>query len=138
MGGGPAAWTAERRTEVHEKTAPTVTQPAAMVIAPPSGEFHSDPSFLSTWKTFDDCAHDAMLRAAVEREFQIIGEAISQLANLDPQIASAISEFRRIIAFRNILIHGYADVDNTLVWDIVETQLPLLKKEVEALLRDGS
>lgn len=60
-----------------------------------------------------------------------------QLAKSDPQVASSISEFRRIIAFRNILIHGYADVDNTLVWDIVETKLPVLKKQVEALLGDG-
>ena len=89
-------------------------------------------------KTFDDYNHNAMLRAAVEREFQIIGEAVSNIAKLNPEIASAISEFRRIIAFRNILIHGYADVDNTLVWDIIETKLPVLKKQIETLLTQGS
>ena len=78
-----------------------------------------------------------MLHAAVEREFQIIGEAISQLAKPDPQIVSGISEFWRVIAFRNILIHGYTDVDNSLVWDIVETRLPTLKKQNEALLTAG-
>jgi uncharacterized protein with HEPN domain len=85
-------------------------------------------------KTFDDYLQDSMLRAAVEREFEIIGEALSQLSKLDSKLASRISEHRRIIAFRNILIHGYADVDNQLVWDIVESKLPKLSQEVAALL----
>lgn len=89
-------------------------------------------------KTFDDYMHDAMLRPAVERELQIVGEAITQVARIDPQTAAGISGFRRIIAFRNILIHGYADVDNTLVWDVVEAKLPLLKREIELLLQDQS
>ncbi|MPZ20988.1 MAG: DUF86 domain-containing protein [Luteitalea sp.] len=76
-----------------------------------------------------------MLRAAVEREFEIIGEELAQLARIDGDAASQISEYQRIIAFRNILIHGYADVDDRLVWDIVETKLPTLRTEVEALLR---
>lgn len=45
-----------------------------------------------------------------------------------------VSEHRRIIAFRNILIHGYAEVDDRLVWDIIESKLPLLRRETEALL----
>ncbi|HKV27374.1 MAG TPA: HepT-like ribonuclease domain-containing protein [Candidatus Acidoferrales bacterium] len=45
-----------------------------------------------------------------------------------------ISEHRRIIAFRNILIHGYAEVDDRLVWDIIEAKLPILRRETEALL----
>ena len=89
-----------------------------------------------TGKTFADYQRDAMLRAAVERQFEIIGEAVSQLARLDRELASRITNYRRIIAFRNILIHGYADVDDRLVWDVVETNFPLLRKEVEALLRE--
>lgn len=54
-----------------------------------------------------------------------------------PDITSRISEHRRIIAFRNILIHGYADVDDRLVWDIVETKLPVLRREIESLLQEG-
>jgi uncharacterized protein with HEPN domain len=77
-----------------------------------------------------------MLRAAVERQFEIIGEALAQLASCDAAEAARISEHRRIIAFRNILIHGYADVDDRLVWDIVETRLPLLRREVDGLLGD--
>ena len=76
-----------------------------------------------------------MLRAAVERELSIIGEALTQLAKSDPELSGGISEHRRIIAFRNILIHGYADVDDRLVWGVVETKLPLLSREIEALLK---
>lgn len=85
-------------------------------------------------KTFADYSGDAMLRAAVEREFEIMGEALAQLARLDDEIAGQITDYRRIIAFRNILIHGYADVDDRLVWDVVETKLDLLRREVDALL----
>ena len=75
-----------------------------------------------------------MLRAAVEREFEIVGEALARLAKDDPDVASEITEFRRIVAFRNILIHGYAEVDHRLVWDVVENTPPALRREVSALL----
>jgi uncharacterized protein with HEPN domain len=77
---------------------------------------------------------DAMVRSAVERQFEIIGEALGQLAKLDPETAGQISEHRRIIAFRNILVHGYAGVDDLLVWDMVSTRLADLRREVEGLL----
>jgi uncharacterized protein with HEPN domain len=85
----------------------------------------------------DDYADNAMLRAAVEREFEIIGEALAGLARLDEDLVSGISEYRRIIAFRNILIHGYAEIDDRLVWDIVESKLPILRREVAALIEGG-
>lgn len=77
-----------------------------------------------------------MLRAAVEREFEVIGEALAQLHKTDPSLASRITDLRRIVNFRNLLIHGYADVDDKLVWNIVETKLPTLKREIESLLSD--
>lgn len=75
-----------------------------------------------------------MLRSAVERQFEIIGETLVQLSRLDEALAARISEYRRIIAFRNILIHGYAQVDDRIVWDILETKLPILRREVRMLL----
>jgi len=72
----------------------------------------------------------------VERQFEIIGEALTRLARLDEAIAQRISEYRRIIAFRNILVHGYAQVDDRLVWDIVETKLDALRGEVTSLLEE--
>ena len=88
-------------------------------------------------RSFDQYRNDAMLRAAVERQFEIIGEAMARLARVDEAVAARISGYRRIIAFRNVLIHGYADVDDRLVWDVVETSLPTLVDEIEALANEG-
>jgi uncharacterized protein with HEPN domain len=87
-------------------------------------------------RTFADYSEDAMLRAAVEREFEIVGEALGKLARVNAALATRITGYRRIIAFRNILIHGYAQVDDRLVWDVVESKLPLLRSEVDALLKE--
>ena len=88
-------------------------------------------------KQFSDYEGDAMLRAAVEREFEIIGVALSELANLDKTLAARISEYPRIIAFRNIIAHGYAYVDSKTVWDIVHAKIPVLAREVESLLEEA-
>ncbi len=77
---------------------------------------------------------DEMLRAAVERQFEIIGEALAKLARIAPALAARIPEHRRIIAFRNLLIHGYAEVDDRLVWDILQSKLPGLRAAVASLL----
>ena len=87
-------------------------------------------------KTFTDYEEDVMLRSAVERQFEIIGEAMNKLAGVDEERARRIRNFQRIIAFRNILIHGYADVDDRLVWSIVETYLPQLVSDIAPLLED--
>ena len=88
-------------------------------------------------KAFEDYQRDAMLRAAVERQFEIVGEATAQLAKVDQNVADRISDYRRVVAFRNILIHGYADVDDRLVWDVVQAKLPILRRDVEELLREA-
>lgn len=88
-------------------------------------------------KQLTDYTREPMTRAAVERQFEIIGEALAQLARLDVQLAARISDYRRVIAFRNILIHGYADVDDQLVWGLLEAKLPTLRAEVQALLDEA-
>jgi uncharacterized protein with HEPN domain len=85
-------------------------------------------------KAFADFQGDPLLRSAVERQFEIIGEALTRLSRLDPETASRISEHRRIIAFRNILIHGYAQIDERLVWGVLDAKLPTLAHEVSNLL----
>jgi uncharacterized protein with HEPN domain len=65
-----------------------------------------------------------------------MGEAIGRIARLDAATAARISEQRRIIAFRNLLIHGYDLLDDELVWDTVNTEVPVLLLEVEGLLRE--
>jgi uncharacterized protein with HEPN domain len=80
---------------------------------------------------------DPLLRSGVERQFEIIGEALNRLRRLDPQTAAEITDVGRIIAFRDILIHGYDLVDHDVVWDVVEVHLPLLLREVCALLAEA-
>jgi uncharacterized protein with HEPN domain len=85
-------------------------------------------------KSFADYDSDALLRSGVERQFEIIGEAINRLSKIDAAMAQGLPESPRIVAFRNILIHGYDVVDNHVVWDIVQFKLPQLLAQVEALL----
>ena len=87
-------------------------------------------------RSFDDYQENAMLRAAVERQFEIIGGAVSQLAKLDEEKASRICEFRRITSLRNVLIHGYAKVNDSLVWDIVVNDLPRIARSAEEMIND--
>ena len=87
-------------------------------------------------KNLLDYQESDLLRSAVERQFEIIGEAMNKLAGTDETTARQITNFQRIIAFRNILIHGYADVDDGLVWDVVESYLPRLVAEVNNLLNE--
>ncbi len=91
----------------------------------------------SKGKTFEDYIQDVMLRSAVERQFEVLGEALSQLSRLDPDVAGRIPERRRIIAFRNVLVHGYASVDDRIVWGVLKRDLPDLLRQVEELLPEG-
>jgi uncharacterized protein with HEPN domain len=70
---------------------------------------------------------DVLLRSAVERQFEIVGEALSQLRRASPDLAAQVPDLPRIVAFRNLLIHGYAAIDNRLVWEVAtDRTTPLL------------
>ncbi len=77
-----------------------------------------------------------VVHSAVERKFEIIGEALNLLAKADPGLAARISGFQRMIAFRNLLIHGYASVDHRRVWSIIKDDLPELMDIVGKLLEE--
>ena len=85
-------------------------------------------------KSFADYEADDFLRSAVERQFEIVGEALNQLSRLDPATAATIAELPRIVAFRNVLIHGYASVDNRIVWGVIEGSLSSLRASLSRLL----
>ena len=85
-------------------------------------------------KNFGDYETDEFLRSAVERQFEIVVEAMNQLSRVDPETAAAIPELAHVIAFRNILVHRYANVDNRLVWGVLETDLPSLRTVLGKLL----
>lgn len=76
----------------------------------------------------------AMQRAATERMFEIMGEAMTRLREDDPDVLQAITDAHAIIGFRNRLIHGYDAVDDEIVWRIIQEKAPLLSQEVRALL----
>jgi uncharacterized protein with HEPN domain len=89
-------------------------------------------------KTLDDYGRDRLLRQAVERNFEIIGEAVGRLAKVDPATAAMIGEYQQIISFRNILIHGYDLIDESQVWEVIRRNLPTLEAEVSGLLAEAA
>jgi uncharacterized protein with HEPN domain len=89
--------------------------------------------FIGT-RTYDEYVADDLVQAAVERQFEIIGEAFAGLRRIAPAIADTIPDLSQIIAFRNVLIHAYATVDLQLVWGVIENDLPALTDAIARLL----
>jgi uncharacterized protein with HEPN domain len=81
-------------------------------------------------------ARNEIVHAAVERKFEIIGESLSQLAKRDSALAARIPRTREIIAFRNLLIHGYALIEHARVWRIAHESLPALHGVVVKLINE--
>ena len=76
---------------------------------------------------------DLKTRKAVERNIEIIGEAMRRIKEFEPEFL--ISDSRKIIDTRNRIIHGYDSVSADVVWLIVTRYLPILEKEVQELLK---
>jgi uncharacterized protein with HEPN domain len=91
-------------------------------------------TIIITGRTIEQYRGDLQLRWAVERGFEILGEALTQLRKINPATAQSITDWRAIIGFRNVLIHGYAIVDADKTWDIAINELPILMREVDQLL----
>lgn len=89
---------------------------------------------MTAGKSFADFDNDLVLRSAVERQFEILGEALGQLARLDAALAAKIPDLRQIVAFRNILIHSYALIDRARVWHTAQDDLPSLRAALDDLL----
>jgi uncharacterized protein with HEPN domain len=85
-------------------------------------------------KSFDDYLADELLRSGIERQFEIIGEAMTRLRKCDEATASKITDYRKISGFRNALIHGYDEIDDAVSWSVVTTKLPVLLRELDSLL----
>ena len=86
-------------------------------------------------KTFSDYAGDSLLRSAVERQFEIVGEALRVALQHQPELAADITDVRAIIAFRNQLTHAYSAVDHATVWGLLERRIPQLRTEVSRVLQ---
>lgn len=85
-------------------------------------------------KLFDDFYSDLCLRRAIERDIEIIGEAMNRILKVDGNIA--ITNSRKIVDARNYIIHGYNSLSADILWSMVINHLPKLKKEVISLLND--
>lgn len=88
--------------------------------------------YLGESKDFFDYQQNKLLRRGVEREIEIIGEAVSRILKLDSEIK--IENARKIVDTRNWVIHGYDKVDDVVIWGIISNHLPKLNEAVEMLL----
>lgn len=89
-------------------------------------------------KGLADYSASQLLRSGVERQLIIIGEALNKLSQLSPDIIGRISNYQKIVAFRNLAVHGYDLLNDETVWGIVKIHLPLLDKELQGLLKEQS
>ena len=86
--------------------------------------------------TLERYTSELLLQSAVERQLQNIGEALSQLSRLDPVLAARVPRQRQLIGFRNVLVHGYAGLNNAEVWRVLHENLSELHDAVTKLLEE--
>ena len=86
-------------------------------------------SFTQDIDSFDQYLNDFKTQSAVERQLAIIGEAVGKLKQ--ENIDFALNNAKKMIDFKNRLIHSYDNIDSSIVWVIIKKHIPLLKKEVE-------
>jgi uncharacterized protein with HEPN domain len=82
----------------------------------------------------DAYKNSSVTQRAIERDFEIVGEALVRIKKIDKEIMGQISEHHRIIGFRNMLIHGYDSIDEMIVWDAAQKHLPILVREINEIL----
>ncbi len=83
---------------------------------------------------FEEYSDNSMVKAAVERKFLVIGEALRRLKREHPEIIDKITGHQKIIGFRNVLVHGYDIIDDATVWSAIKDSMPTLRNEVEDIL----
>jgi uncharacterized protein with HEPN domain len=83
-------------------------------------------------RTWQDYQSEA--RSAVERQFEIIGEALNRLSRIDPVTATKVPGLPRIVAFRNVLVYGYATIEDSLVWEVATTRTDALIATLNRLM----
>ena len=86
-------------------------------------------------KTYEDYTKDLMLSSAVERQFEILGEALKRIRDKDEEfLETSITGWRGAISFRNILAHGYDHLDDEIIWGIIKDDLPKLIESIQKQL----
>ena len=89
--------------------------------------------YLGSRRDFQDYKENKMLRRAVERELEIIGEAVNRILKADSDFP--LVNGRRIVDLRNLVIHGYDKVDDVIVWGIISKDIPRLAEEIELIVQ---
>ena len=89
-------------------------------------------------KSLGDYSADRLLSSGVERQFEIIGEALARAVRADASLAGRLPEAADVIGFRNVLAHGYDAVSDLLVWSIAHEKLPHLLARLRQLLTEMS
>lgn len=90
--------------------------------------------YLGEKRDFSAYKINKQLKRAIERELEIIGEASGRILKIDPNFP--LEDARKIVDLRNWVIHGYDIIDDVIIWGIISKQLPILKLQVEILLKN--
>jgi uncharacterized protein with HEPN domain len=96
-----------------------------------------DSFFNSNEKDFFQYKNNRMLKRAVERNLEIIGEAVNRIITRDSSFAENITNSKAIIGLRNQVIHAYDNISDENIWSILTSHLPKLKTEVEELIKNN-
>jgi uncharacterized protein with HEPN domain len=91
-----------------------------------------DSFFINHDKSFKDYSENVLLKRAIERNLEIIGEAINRILLIEPELP--IQNARKIVGLRNQIIHSYDNVSDENIWGIIINHLPVLKSEIEKLI----
>ena len=91
--------------------------------------------YIGSPKIYENYENNRQLQQAIERNIEIIGEATRRIIEIDPDIN--ITDTRKIIGTRNRIIHGYDVIDNTEIWSIIIKSLPILKNEINKMLKEN-
>lgn len=88
--------------------------------------------FIDRPKSFEEYKNNPLLKRAIERNLEIIGEAVSRVIKEQPDIK--IENAKRIVGLRNQIIHAYDNISDENIWAIVMNNLPKLKSDIESLI----
>lgn len=87
--------------------------------------------------SFEDFRNNWLIQSAVERQFEILGEALARIRESEPPIYESVPNAAKIVGLRNIIIHGYDRVDPAILWAIVVEELNELRTLLEGLLEEA-
>lgn len=88
-------------------------------------------------RSLNDYLGDEFAQSAVERQIEVIGDALGRLRAMEPDVARRVPRLHQLVAIRNLLQHQYGEIDGRLVWDVVKTRIPALRESLRALLPES-